>query len=348
MPSNLAATLTQNLRSEYNRRLDKNENRPSIYGGVNLFKSQTADPGGIFTEEVLNNIANSFGNTVEIPVIQNEDVVIGNTRTCNFQTGGVTSQLVQLVFITYSFGFEMYPAQHYNNDAAYEAVFNRLLQNRLLALASVIDAQCIATLEANKNQFYPADLLAYYAQVGDALQVPQAEKEDLYNQVGSITQTMDYMMTPDFAVNHPAMALVRRLAAQGDGNAVNEGFQLLGYTWYPTNRVQNNAGVEQTLYGVIPGNVAMVPRVDPDSRQGNSIGTQKEWSEVVVPILDIPMGVFYQEDCSDATAIDTGVNNLTRTKRESFEYSVDVCYQVAYNSDNVGRYSPIQKFEVLQ
>lgn len=349
MPSNLAVTLTQNLRSQYRRKLDKNENRPSIYGGMNLFKKQNADAGGLFSEEELNNIAKSFGNTVEVPVITHEDIVIGNTRTCNFQTGGPTSALVTLTFVTYSFGFDMYPSQHFNNDVKYEQDFNRKLENRLLALANTIDTQCVATLETNKNQHFPANITAFYANVGNALQVPQADKEDFYNQFASITQTMDYFQTPDVALNHVGMGLVRRLAAQGEGNAVNEGFQLMGYTWYPTNRVTNNVGVESTVYGVIPGSVAMVPRVDPDSLMNHSIGSQKEWSTVRVPILDIDMGVFYQEDCADASAIQggSGVTGLTATKRESFQYSVDVCYQVAYNSDPVNRFSPIIKAEIL-
>lgn len=349
MASNLAVTLTQNLRSQYRRKLDKNENRPSVYGGLNLFKAQNTQAGGIFSEEELNNIAKSFGNTVQIPVISHEDIVIGNTRTCNFQTGGPESALVTLTFITYSFGFDMYPSQYFNNDVKYEQDFNRKLENRLLALATTLDAQCIATLEANKNQFFPANITAFYPAVGDALQVPQADKEDFYNQLGSITGTMDYFQTPDVALNHVGMGLVRRLAAQGEGNAVNEGFQLMGYTWYPTNRVTNNIGVESTVYGVIPGNVAMVPRVDPDSLMNHAIGDVKEWSTVNVPILDMDMGVFYQADCADGSGIQggAGVAGLTNTKRESFQYSFDVCFQTAYNSDPVTRHSPIIKAEIL-
>lgn len=349
MPSNLGPTLTQNLRTAYKNRLDKYENRPSDYGGFNLWKAQTTQPGGIFTEEEFNTIARSIDNTVEIPVISNEDVTISNTRTCAFRTGGVNSQLVTLTFITYCFGFDMYPAQHFNNDASYEAVFNRLLLNRLQKLAEVVDAQCIASLELNKNQFWPANVLAFYPQVGDALQVPQAEKEDFYNQWGSITKTMDFMETPDVAVNHVGMSLVRRLAAQGEGNAVNQGFQILGYTWYPTNRVVNNVGVQQTVYGVIPGSLAMVPRVDADAIMRHTIGTQKEWSVVQVPLLDIPMALYYQEDCEDGSTLNGGAGSAskTRTKRQSFEYSVDICFQTPFNSDPLTKHQPIVKAEIL-
>ena len=60
------------------------------------------------------------------------------------------------------------------------------------------------------------------------------------------------------------------------------------------------------------------------------------------------LGVFYQSDCADASAIQAaGLGNSTRTQVESWEFSVDVFYVRPYVSDPVNRYSPIVKAEIL-
>ena len=66
------------------------------------------------------------------------------------------------------------------------------------------------------------------------------------------------------------------------------------------------------------------------------------------PHINMPVGVFYQADCTDASAIQAaGMAGLTATKVESWQFSLDVCYMVAYNSNIATRYSPIIGLQVL-
>jgi len=327
MPSNLVATVIQDYISFYGGRLDRHEQRPSEYGAMNLFNAQTNSPVSILDEKVKQNIEASFSRSVKVPVINYKDVAIGSARTCAMKTDGITSALVD-----------------------YQTAINKLIDAGLQKLAATIDAACVALLETNKNQYFPQAILDYYAEVGDALQVPQLEKDFFYNNLGSIMATMDYAGTPDIATNHIGMAMVRKIGAQGEGNSVNQGWQLLGYTWYPTNRITNGgAPIESTLYAVAPGSVALASRLDPDSKHRARIHESKYWDSFPnAPYIGRDLGVFYQADCADASALDAAAAaGLTRTKVESWEFSIDVFYVKPYVSDVANRYSPILKAEIL-
>jgi len=350
-PSNLVATVLQNYISDYGGRLDKIEQRPSNYGGIRLAQAQTADPSSILDAQVAANIEKSFNVNVQVPVVNYKDVTIGNVRSCAVQTEGITSALVTLTAVTYVFGFLAYPEQHYENYVSYQSAVNKLLDAGLQKLAATVDAGVVNLLETNKNAYFPQEILDFYAEVGDALQVPQAEKNDFYNQLGSIMETMDFGgEIPQILTNPIGMSMVRRYANQGAGNATNESFQLLGYQWFTTKRVVNGGGgTESTLYAVAPGSIAMKSRVDPSARKRDRIHESKFWDIFPnAPYLGMDLGVFYQADCADASAIQaSGMAGSTRTRVESWEFSVDVFYVKPYNSDTVNRYNPILKAEIL-
>lgn len=349
MASNLVATVLQSYISGYTGKMDKNEQRPSKYGALDLFKSQSNDPNGILDTQTKANIEKSFNVSVQVPVVNFKDITIGNVRSCNLQTEGLTSALVTLTAVTYVWGFLAYPEQHYENYVGYQESINKLIEAGLQKLASTVDTGCVNLLETYKNQYFPAAMLAYYAQTANAFQVPQASKSDFYNQLGSVLQTMDFDSDPDVLTNPNGMATVRRLGAQGAGNSTNQAFQFAGYDWYSTNRVANGAGVESTQYAVGKGQVALASRIDPSAKRRDRIHESKYWDVFPnAPYVDMDLGVYYQAECADASAVQaSGMTNSTRTKIESWEFSVDVFYVRPYNSAIATRYNPILKAEIL-
>jgi len=343
----LVSTLTQSLRTAYPSGLDKQERRESRYGAKNFFMEDTTRNGGILPSSTIDTIKRSFGNSVVIPVIDDETVTIGNTRSCTIADSENTSSLITLTFVTYAFGFSMYPAQHYNNDIDYQADFDVKLKKYLLQLASLMDTACINQLETDRNQFFPAAITGpYYPVVANALQITQAQKNDYYNQASSIMEEMDFYGNPHVITSTSGMPNVRRLDNQGSGNAVNEQFQLSPYEWWGSNRVVNAANVQSTHYVVEEGNTALVNRNDPDAILKHRIGDQMEWDTVFLPIVGMEMASFYRKDCNDANGLHAGTTGLTRTLREGFEFSTDVVYMTVHNSDRVNRYNPIVKVEI--
>lgn len=332
--------------------LDKNETRSSRYGAWDFVREDSKRSDSIFDADIRAKIKNSWGNSVVIPVLDAKNVTIGNVRSCTIADDENTSKLVTLTFTTYAFGFTMYPAQYKNNDIKYEADFTRKLKNYLDKLAALLDSQSIATMEAAKNQFWTG-ITAYYPQVANALQVTQAQKNDYYNNVQAIMETMDFYGKPHIIGSTSGSPMVRRLTNQGAGNAINEEFQLSPYEWHYTNRIPNAVGIQSTHYIVQEGTMGYESRIDPDSEMGSKVGTQIEWAKVNVPLpgttYGLEMGSLYREDCADASGIqtpNTGVSGNTATKKESYQWSVDIVMTSAYNSSPSTRFNPIVKTEI--
>lgn len=357
----LVNTLLQPLRSEYTPKFDKNELRESRYGAYRFFQQEAASRP-LFDEETISNIMKSYGNSVVVPVLDADTVTVSNTyaRTCSIVDSENTSALVTLSFASYGWGFSMTPATHYNNHIKYETDFTRKMRKYLLQFANDLDALCVAQLEADKNQ-HAGDLADYYTIVGNALQVPQAEKNDFYNQVEAIMASMDYYDTAHIIASTSHMPVIRRNMSQGGSNSINEGFQFSGggsnqegtlirpFNWWPTNRVSNGALVEGTAYIVNEGSVYIGNRNDADTVMGGSIGGDtKVWSEEVLPVANLKMGSYYQQDCGDRNAIaGAATAGNTRSRYEGFEFSTDMVVATSYNSAIATQHQPILKAEIL-
>lgn len=361
--ASLLATLMQELRSDYQNQFDKNELRESRWGALRFFQNDSRN-NPIFDPQTIANIQRSFGNTVQVPVLDAQSVSVSGsyTRTCSIVDSENDSALVSLTFTSYGWGFSMTPASHYNNDVDYQTDFNRKMRKYLIAFANTLDNACISQLETDKNAYWGTDVTAYYAQSADALQVPQASKDDFYNNLESIFMTMDFMDDVHIIASTKHMPTVRKLAAQGAANDENDRYQFQGsgsrmdgmglrpYNWWPTNRITNGGGVDSTVYAVSSGSCYIDNRQDADSEIGGTIGgDSKIWGKEQMPVVDMTMGSFYTQDCGDRSAIvSTASAGNTRSRYEGFEFSTDVVTATVYNSDSAARYNPIVKAEILQ
>lgn len=343
----LVLTLMQSLRASYTARgLDRNEIRRSQYGAWDFYQRQTGLATGIVSPEIRKLVGQSMGNTVQVPVLDAEDVTITNVRACTVADSENTSKLVTLTFVTYAFGFTMIPAQHFNNDVGYQADFDRKMEKYLQKFASTLDTASRNNLENNKNVYNPAAITAYYPVVGNALQVTQAQKDDLFNNATAILQTMDFYGGTNVVASTSLKPIINRLAAQGAGNSVNQDFQFNGYEWNFSNRITNGAGIAATAYLVPDGMVGVLNRNDPDAIARSRVGTHKLWDIVRLPLVNMDVASYYYEDCADKSALHAGTAALTRTKVEGYEFSTDVVYINSYNSNTATRYNPIVKVEV--
>lgn len=342
----LVNTRMQSLRAAYPSNLDKNEVRLSKYSAWDFFQADTKNPTTILPETTRSIIKNSFGNTVTIPVLDAEDVTIGNVRSCTIADDENTSNLYTLTFATYAFGFTMTPAYFKNNDIAYQADWDRKLLKYIQKFAAVLDTASIAVLETYKNQV-TTGLTDYYPFTGGALQITQAQKNDFYNNLEAIMATMDFYGKTNIIGSISSMPLVNRLKNQGASNSSNEEFQLGGYEWWLTNRIANAGGIQSTGYAIQDGSVAVENRNDPDAMmKSTALGGGREWDEVQVPVVNLKMGSYYTEDCSDRSNLDASATGLTRSKLEGYEWSTDICFVTAYNSSIGTKYNPIQKFQI--
>lgn len=361
MEASLIGTLMQPMRSKYTDSFDKNELRESRYGALRFFQEESA-MRPIFDPETLANITRSYGNSVVIPVLDDQNISVSSpySRTCAIADSENDSALVTLTFASYGWRFSMNPANHYNNQVSYQTDFERKMRKYLIAYADALDVLCINQLETDKNAFFPAELLAYYAEVANALQVPQASKDDFYNNVEAIMATMDYYDTAHVISATKHMPMIRKAMGQGMGNDENLEWQFKGagsnptgerirpFNFWPTNRLANGAGVESSAFIVNAGSVFLGNRNDADSVLGGSVGDHKVWSQEQMPIVNQLVGSYYQQDCADASGLaGAATAGNTRSLKEGFEFSTDVVVASAYNSDPASKFQPILKAEIL-
>ena len=349
----LANTLTQNLRTDAPSNLDKYEDRLSRYGAWELVKEDTNDINSIVTPEVIEKAKMSIGNTLQIPVIDGADVTIGSTRSCTIADTENVSNLVTVSFTTYSFGFNMIPAQYQNNDIKYQQDFNRKLVKYLKKFAATLDTAAVTAIEAAKSQVWGSSFVGlgkkYGALAASAVQVTQAQKNLIFNDLTAMMAEDDFEGTYNVLGSTTLKSTVGQYANQGAGNSTNTMFQFGEYDFKYSNRVTNGAGVESTFYAMPKGTTATFNRNEPDAILGSKVDESEYWELVQVPIVELEMGVKYKKECADNSSINggSGAGHLTGSMKETFIWSTDVAIITAYNRDAVTLAGPVHKGEIL-
>lgn len=347
----LINTVIDDLRVIYPNNHDRNEDRPSRYAALDAFQRDTASSLSILSADALAKIAISIGNNVDIPVIDSNPGTVISTRTCTVPVAQNTSQLVTLAFTTVGFNVSQYAAEFTNNTITKAADLQRKMEQGAIAVADQLDTLSVAQLETDKTVIFGSDLigpLLKYQVVGDAIQVTQADKDLILNDIPVILEGDDFGTSGRMKIiaNTSYRSDVRRIANQGAGNDTNLGFQVGDQEFFYTNRIVNGANVESTFFAVQEGTLGFSSRIDRDARLGHVSRDGTEWSSVFMPISNIVMGVKHTSTCANGVA-DTGQADVTATLLETWQFTADVTFVTAYNSDPVTRAQPIYKVEIL-
>lgn len=340
----LVATRIQNWRVKAPD-FDKNMTRPSEYGALDLFVSQTDSGQSFVTEELKSKAMRSIGTTLQIPVINYDgDVTVSNARSCTIQDDENTSALYTVVFATYAVGFTMVPVLHHNNDIDYKHDFARKMEKSLRAMADALDTAAISTLEANKTQVFQ-DLLIY-TQVGNVINIPWDYRTEIYGDLNVMMKANDYRGMLHMVTNAGIESNIRKLAQWGENNAVNKQLEYAGKAFHFTNNLVNEAGKFGTAFCVENGNVGYLTR----SGRENLAGTNKnntEWGIVNMPLLNIPVDTYFYTDKVDAsgTAGESSAD-MTCVIKEYYGFMVDIAFLVSYNSNPDVVANPIMKLAI--
>lgn len=346
----LTATLINDYKAK-SEGINKNVQRTTTTGALDLVRKQTNDSLGVVSSDVRTQFNNAFGGNLSIVVDNYQDPTITNVRTCAVQTGGTSNTTIPVTVVTLAFGFAISRDLFYKNQVSYQETFDNMLRARELKSLRILDAAARNFIDANKNTYFPADLTAYYPQVGGALRVPYDQALGLFNNLTAIMQTMDYGdQTPDLLTNPIGNAQLNPIKAQGANNATNTAYQFAGYPdAYVSNRVTNGTGVVGTYYLVNPGSTGFLTRIDPTCARGVDHGT-RFWTTYQSPILGAQMGLYWRGDCADLTGTtwqSAGLDGLTRAEVESYEFSMDYAFIGPWNARPSADFAPIQKIELL-
>lgn len=326
----LIATRLQNWRIQ-NPELDRNMTRPCEYGALDFFIQQTDAPNSIISPNLRERAFASMGNTVQVPVINYDgDVTVSNTRSCVIADAENTSALYTVVWKTYSVGFTMVPTLYMNNEISYDHDFARKMEKICRALATALDVDAVAALEAQKTQVFK-DLLQYQA-TSNVINVPKQMATEILGDINPIMRANCYPETIHIIGNAGVDSLIRKLAEHGIYNDVNKRMEYDNKIIHYTNNVLNGDGKNGTFFAVVDGNVGVLTRVDREALRRASANFH-EWDVVRLPYIDLPVGSHYYTAVGDQSGIAGAASaDMVCNVKEYFGFSVDVAYIVAYNS----------------
>lgn len=348
----LFETRMQNLRTSTN--IDKYEYRASRYGAIDLFLTETANPTGIVTPDMLNAARQSIGRTLEVPVINfDAGVAIGGARTLTVADSENTSEMVTFVFNTYAWGFTMTPAMYMNNEIGMERDWNTKFMKYLMEFANVLDGLALSVLEANRTTVINDTLI--YNEVGEAIQAPHANRETLLGDINPMMAANDYYDQIHVVGNTGIESLVRNLTEKGLYNEINKQLQYSDKIFHLTNNLVNAGGVYGTGYAVNAGSVGLMSRLEREALRGGR-SYNYEFGTEVLPLISqdgagrplVEVGTMYYEDVDDFSNISGGATaDMDRAIKEHYGFAVDIAFVVRHNSRPGVDPDPILKFEIL-
>lgn len=340
----LVNTRIQNIRANSN--LDKNELRPSRYGAIDLFITQSNRPDGILTDELKQKALTSIGSTLETPVIDYDaDITIGNQRTLTIADSENTSNMKQITFTTYAWGFTIVPSLFMNNEISIQKDFETKFNKYLYKLAETLDKAAIAQLAAAKTQVFGDQLI--YSVAGNLLTATWDDRDNLIGDLNPLMEANDYYKTLHIVGNMGINSLIRKLAEHGLYNDVNKQLEYQDKVLHWTNRLTNDGEAYATGYAIEDGNLGALFRFERECLLNSKTGDGHEWSTDRLPMLDIPVGTYYYDEAVDAKTIAGAASaDMDRVRKEYYGFAIDVALVTPYNSSPTTIASPIMAFEI--
>ena len=340
----LVLTRFQNIRSNSN--LDKFEYRPSRYGALDAFMTQSNDPTGILTEELKQKARTSIGNTLETPVIDYDaGISIGNQRTLTIADSENTSRMLQITFATYAWGFTIAPAMYMNNEVGIQKDFETKMMKYIYKFAQKLDEVALAALAANKTQVVKNPLLYDFST--NAVNAKWSERENIFGDLDVMMAANDFFGQLHIVGDAGVESIMRKLQQHGLYNDVNKQNEFGNKIVHLTNNLANVPGQYAKGYAVCGGSLGMLTRFERDCLLGTVSGDGHEWGIATLPLLNMPVGTYFYDSVGDYSGIaGAATADMNRTRKEHYGFAVDVAFITAYNSNPAENASPILAFNI--
>ena len=306
--------------------LDKYENRFSTYGAFKAYQDDTliTVPGA---DELVAQYDGS--RVVSLIVLNRQTLTTSEIRVCTMTTNQPTSTYVTPSWTTIVASFKMVPSEHKGNYLKYQRIFDFQMTTVERTFLAAMDTAAYTSLEANHSTVNAAANNPY-AVAADSMIVPAADNDLFFNEMIQVMLTNDLPVDDLNVIASPRLsALVREYGNQGTGNDENRQFQFPPYNFYYSPRVTVAAGDRDTVFVAPKGSLFYLSYVDEDSKLG-SIAGEHEWSEQFLPRLGHNVGLLHNSDCGDMSSL--GGGTTTASKYESYQFSYDYSFNVAYAS----------------
>lgn len=344
----LLATMMQERRDR--TMMDKNETRPSRYGGLRLAVKQTDSPNGLLTSQIRAASQTSIGREMKTPVINYDaGVTIGNSRSVTIADDENTSALYTFTFTTYTFGFTQVRTMFDNNEIGRQEDFDAKMNKNVIALGKVLDSAVISALGAAKTQVFTDDL--GYTVTGNEIKAAKTDASRLLGDITIIMENNDHFGGIDVLGNGGLQSELNQLYKEGTYNSKNQSVEYADKQFYFSSRVGNDAGEFGNMYAVQDGSIGLLfqfeREVNANGGQGR-VTSNHVWGKEFIEELQIPMGTYYYHSVGDYSGIGGAATaDMDRVVKDHFGFAVSVCIVTPYNSDPSTIANPVVAATVL-
>ena len=341
----LAKTYLQDLRVKYPSNLDRDELRRTRTGLLTSALEMTQSPKSIISDDFKQRAKVSQGRNLDVPVMTKGAVTIKNARSCDVACTQSESDMVRVVWKTAVVDVCMVPSQYDKNEIGYLADLNKKLRDRTEALAMMIENDIDTALDTGKSQVYHSPYVgSKYNFAGNQIEVALAQQELFVGDIDPINFADDFMDEDVYILASPTlMSQARHYINQGKANDENLSWQFNGKHFAFSNRIANVDNA--TGYFMPDGSIGFLTRVDIDARMRSKSTSGTEWFEDTIPGIPFPVGVKYDSQCSDQSALETaGLSHLKATLVEHWQFSFDYAIVLPYTSDIATKPVAIRKF----
>lgn len=345
----LINTYRQEIRAKVPRPVDRDEWRFTRYGLLTAAREMTASVNSIITDELMQKAKISEGTDLKVPVFEiGDDVVIKSVRSCNIGNLENTTDYVTVNWVTLVADISMKKAEHHKNEVTYLQDLNRKLTKVDHAFAKAVEDLIYTKLDTEKSGVYNSPIVgSSYSVVGNTLQITAAQQPTFFNDLEAIMEGDDFYSMPFKVLGSTTLKpSVKHYGNQGASNDENLTYQFDAYDFRFSNHVTIAAGRTATGFVMSDGTLGIMTRINADAEMGNKAGDGTEWGKTYFERFGFEVGVMYKSKCSDLSG-QAGLEHLTASMVENWQFSIDVALLTPYNSDPASLAGVIKKFEYL-
>lgn len=345
----LLNTYKQEIRAKIPNPVERDEWRFTRYGLLTAAKEMTASPNSIITSELREKAKQSEGRDLKIPVFKIGDVTVKSTRSCSISDLENTTEMVTVNWVTLVADISMKKAEHHKNEVSYLEDLNRKLLRVDNAFAKAAEQLIYTKLDAEKSQVNNSPLVAGspYSVVGNTIQVPTANQEYFFNDLEAIMEGDDFYSMPFKVLGSTTLKpAVKHYGNQGQSNDENLLYQFDGYDFRFSNHVVIGAGNKATGFAMTDGSLGIMTRINIDALMKNEAGDGTKWNTTFMERFGFEVAYMYKSKCEDLSG-QAGLEHLTASMAESWQFSIDIAILTPYNSDPATLAGGIKKFEFI-
>ena len=335
--SSIATQLVDAIALSSSKLFGVDENRLSKYPIL----GDAATMQQIVDSSELQVLRKTTGRPVKIPTVNKGNIVLGGSRACTITGTEGTSAMTLVTFVTRTAAFKMVLDKFADNYITYEQELASRMTDVRRALYAQMETDIVAALELNKAQ---ANAHPLFNALTFQLEVPNADKESLYDIFRTMMELNDYYGDYNVYSNTGSRDLQEFLSRQGTNNATNLSPQLNMLNLMRSNRITNGVGAVETHFITPKGRVAFVPWNF--VRQKQNIQGSLLDATIIVPQVDywltqaddmfpdnapVDFDIHFKRECS-ITALDGTRNSGSPATVDTIEVSLDYAILTPYHS----------------